>query len=78
MEVNKKAYDAYVKQVTPTNSLPLDMAKAFVAGGIICTIGQGLTNRFLAGGLEKEAAAAWTLLCLIGASVILTGLNLYP
>lgn len=78
MEVNKKAYDAYVKQVTPTNSLPLDMAKAFVAGGIICTIGQGLTNLFLSRGLEKDAAAAWTLLCLIGASVILTGLNIYP
>ena len=25
-----------------------------------------------------KAAAAWTLLCLIGASVILTGLNIYP
>ncbi len=78
MEIMKKAYGDYVKKVTPVNSLPVDMAKAFVTGGIICTIGQGLTNLFLAGGMEKEAAGAWTLLCLIGASVILTGLNIYP
>ncbi len=78
MEVNKKAYNSYVKKITPVNSLPADMAKAFITGGIICTIGQGLTNFFLAGGMEKEAAGAWTLLCLIGASVILTGFNIYP
>ena len=54
------------------------MVKAFVTGGIICTIGQVLTNLFLAGGMEKEAAGAWTLLCLIGVSVILTGLNILP
>ena len=28
--------------------------------------------------MEKDAASAWTLLCLIGISVLLTGLNLYP
>ncbi len=78
MEIRKKAYEDYVKKVTPVNSLPVDMVKAFVTGGIICTIGQVLTNLFLAGGMEKEAAGAWTLLCLIGVSVILTGLNIYP
>lgn len=78
MEIKKKAYEDYVKKITPVNSLPVDMAKAFVTGGIICTIGQVLTNLFLAGGMEKEAAGAWTLLCLIGASVILTGFNIYP
>ena len=28
--------------------------------------------------MEREAASAWTLLILIGAAVILTGLNLFP
>lgn len=28
--------------------------------------------------MDKETSAAWTLLILIGSSVILTGLNLYP
>ena len=29
-------------------------------------------------GLEKEAASAWTLIILIGASILATGFNLYP
>jgi stage V sporulation protein AC len=78
MEVNKNAYNQYVKEVTPVNSLMADIAKAFLTGGIICTAGQGIMNGFLSAGMEKDAASAWTLLCLIGISVLLTGLNLYP
>ncbi len=78
MEVTKKAYNDYVKKVTPANNMWLDVAKAFLTGGIICTAGQGLTNLFLANGLEKDAASGWTLLCLIAASILLTGLNIYP
>ena len=28
--------------------------------------------------MEKEAASSWTTLCLIGISILLTGLNIYP
>ena len=78
MEVTKKAYNEYVKKVTPTNNMWLDVAKAFLVGGTICTIGQGLTNLFLSRGIEKDAASAWTVVCLIDASILLTGLNIYP
>ena len=40
-------------------------------------IGQILLNLFKEGGLEKDAAAAWTLLILILLSVVLTGLNIF-
>ena len=78
MEVNKQAYDKYVKQVTPTNNVWIDMARAFLVGGIICTIGQVLTNMMLNLGMDKDTAASWTLLALILTSIILTGLNIYP
>lgn len=79
MEIDKKAYDSYVKEVTPTHSLPVSMAKAFLVGGVICTLGQALTNWFMQGmGMEKEAASSWMLLTLIALSIILTGLGLYP
>lgn len=78
MEVNKQAFDEYVKEITPTNNVWLDVCKAFLVGGIICVIGQAVTALFMNNGLDKETAAAWTLLVLIGSSVILTGLNLYP
>ncbi len=78
MEIDKKQYGDYVKKVTPVHNTWLNMLYAFVVGGAICTIGQALTAFFLSMDLEKEAASAWTTLCLIGGSVLLTGLNIYP
>ncbi len=79
MEINKDAYGAYVKEVTPLNNVWADMGKAFFVGGLICLVGQILTNWLMNGmGLEKEAASAWTSIILVGASVLLTGVNWYP
>lgn len=78
MEIDKKEYGEYVKKVTPVHSLWKNMLHAFLMGGVICTVGQALTNLFLGYGMEKETAAAWTTLCLIAGSVILTGFNIYP
>ena len=77
-EQRNQKYNAYVKQVTPTHSLPLDMLKAFVTGGAICAIGQGILNYGQQIGLEKEIAASWCSLILVFASVILTACNIYP
>ena len=38
--IDEKKYEQYVKQLTPTHSLPLNMAKAFLTGGLICLLGQ--------------------------------------
>lgn len=76
-ERQKKEYNEYVKQVTPTHSLPGNMAKAFVTGGAICTIGQIFLNFFDGMGLEKTSAGSAVSLCLILLSVLLTGCNLY-
>lgn len=79
MEIDKKEYGNYVKQVTPVHSVWKNMLRAFLVGGLICTFGQFLTNYFMSSmGQEKEAAASWTTLCLIGSSVLLTGFNIYP
>jgi stage V sporulation protein AC len=71
-------YNEYVKEVTPTHSLPLNMLKAFLVGGVICTIGQGILNFCLSRGMEKEIAGGWTSLVLILVSILLTGFNWYP
>ncbi|MCD8230643.1 MAG: SpoVA/SpoVAEb family sporulation membrane protein [Clostridiales bacterium] len=73
------AYNAYVKQVTPTYSTPLHMLKAFVVGGGICLVGQMITNFFMnSRGMDQMTAGKWTSLILVLASAILTGLNIYP
>lgn len=75
----KEQYEEYVKQVTPTHNVWLQMLRAFLVGGIICTIGQGIIN-FCTDtmGLEQTDAGSWCSLILILISVILTGFNIYP
>jgi len=77
-ERKNKEYNDYVKQVTPTHNLPLNMAKAFLIGGIICVIGQFIMNYCGKLGLDKETSGGWCSLILILMAVILTGLNIYP
>ena len=73
-----KEYEKYVKAVTPTHSLWLQMLKAFITGGIICTIGQYILNYATDMGLDKQTAGSWCSLILVLISVILTGFNIYP
>lgn len=78
-EKKNQEYNEYVKRVTPTHSLPANMVKAFVVGGIICVLGQFILN--MAAGsfnLDKETAAGWCSMILVFLSVLLTGLNIYP
>ena len=78
MELNKKAYDKYIKQITPVNELGSDMLRAFVTGGIICALGQASVMMMNYLGMEKEEAQTWMLMELILASVLLTGFGIYP
>ncbi len=73
----QKAYEKYVKKVTPSHSLPVNMIKAFLTGGLICMAGQLILNIASSMGADKETAGNWCSLLLILISVILTGLNLY-
>ena len=73
-----KEYEKYVKEVTPTHNLWLQMLKAFITGGIICTIGQFILNYATDMGLDKQTAGSWCSLILVLISVLLTGFNIYP
>ena len=77
-EMKQKQYQDYVKQVTPTHSLPVQMARAFLVGGLICVLGQAILNYAAAAGLDQKAAGSFCSLILVLISVILTGLNVYP
>lgn len=69
--INKKKYEQYVKQLTPTHSLPLNMAKAFLTGGLICLLGQVILNTAQALGADASDSRTWC-------SVLLTGFGIYP
>ena len=73
----EKDYEEYVKMITPTHNLYLQMLKAFITGGIICVIGQFLLN--FAGsqmGMDKDTSGSFCSLILILLSVLLTGFNI--
>ena len=74
----QEEYEKYVKKMTPVHSLPKNMARAFLSGGIICTIGQGILNICKSQGLDAQTGGSWTSLLLVLFSVILTGFNIYP
>lgn len=73
----QKQYDELVKRVTPKNNLFLQMFKAFITGGIICVVGQGILETAKNMGIDKEMAGTWCSLLLILLSVVLTGFSLY-
>lgn len=77
-EQKQKEYNEQVKQATPTHNLWLNMLKAFLVGGIICTIGQVILNTLLEYGIEEKNAYTWLSIILVFISVILTGFNIYP
>lgn len=77
-EKRNDEYNKYVKRVTPTHCLSANMLKAFILGGIICTIGQLIVNtgtQYF--GLSNDEASAWCSMILILISCVLTSLNLY-
>lgn len=61
----QKQYADYVKQITPTHSLPMNMAKAFLTGGVICVVGQIITNFAKSRGLDQDMAGTWCSVTLV-------------
>ena len=75
--MSNQEYQRYVENKAAKSPLALDMGKAFVIGGLICVIGQGILSAAMAMGLTKSDAGTVTTVALVGLSALLTGLNLY-
>lgn len=70
-------YSKYVDKKSPNSPLIKNMIWAFVVGGIICMIGQFITNFFLSRGLPRETVASITSILLILGAIILTAFDIY-
>lgn len=73
----KQEYQKYVDSKSPNSHLVTNCIWAFVVGGIICIIGQFISNYFLSKGLSREITASITSSTLIFFGVLLTAFNLY-
>lgn len=72
-----KEYQEYVSKKQQKSPIIKDTVLAFVIGGIICVIGQLITEVWTALGLDEESAGAATSASLVFLSILLTALNLY-
>lgn len=73
----EEIYNEYVKENTPRKSWFINLCKAFVVGGLICVLGQFLTDMYIRTGMPQDTASLYTTLSLILLSILLTGFNLY-
>ena len=74
----QQEYDRLVKQVSPRSEVFGALIKAFVVGGLICCLGQGLNDigeHLLL--LDKTSESTLTSTALIFLSALLTGLGVY-
>ncbi len=75
--MDKNEYSKKISKKTLSSDTPKNCVRAFVSGGIICTIGQIIMNLYTYFGMTKENSATMTSITLIFISVLLTGLDLY-
>ena len=69
-------YDRYVKQKSPNSRLLVDCVFAFLIGGLICTLGQGLLMLYKTL-LPADSAATLVSVSMIFLGALLTGLGVY-
>lgn len=78
MQLSNSQYNEMANDASALSKSWFNIPKAFVIGGLICLIGQGILELYKATGFEKDEAAALTSLTLVLFSAVLTGLGLYP
>lgn len=77
-ERNKKYNEYLEKKIPQTKQFPT-LIFAFLVGGLICCIGQGIMDGLMAifQTMTVEEATAWMLIILIFLASLLTGLGVY-
>lgn len=78
MNMSNEEYINYVSEKSPKSKLGINCLKAFIIGGIICTIGQCFLNLYKYLGADKETASTLVTVTMIFLGSLLTGLNIYP
>ena len=73
--MTEKEYSQLVAEMAPKSPIGKDCAKAFVIGGLICTLGQAFIHLYTYLGLEKQDAGTAVSTTLVGLGVLLTCLG---
>lgn len=77
MKITKDVYSKMAKQASPPSTFVKNAVMAFLFGGAICTIGQGIFQGYTMLGLDTKNARAAVSITLIGIAAILTAFKVY-
>ena len=78
MNIDKKQYKKYVAAHAPKSPLLGDCLRAFLVGGGICAMAQGLTQMYGTYlGMLRDDAAAWTSVTLVFLAGLFTALGIF-
>ena len=70
-------YQQKVDKKVPKSNMGINCVKAFLIGGLICAIGQGILNFYKWINLPEKLTGPATSVTLIFLGILLTGLDLY-
>ena len=76
-QMSNAEYNAYVKGKAKPSPIGKNMVWAFCVGGLICLLGQGLTDFYKSPGLSQEAAGTAECVTLIFLAAFLTGIGVF-
>lgn len=77
MKLTRREYDRMIKAANPDSTLLADCVWAFLVGGAICTLGEGLNTLYGRLGLTLTDAGTLTSATLVALSAVLTALGWY-
>lgn len=78
MDMTNEEYISYVQENSPKSKIWKNCFKAFLIGGMICTVGQAFLNLYKNLGADKETASTLVTVTMIFLGTLLTGLDIYP
>ena len=76
-KMNKNDYQKYAENMVPKPTYLKNIVMAFIVGGIICTIGEGIRFWLSKNGLDEKSVAGATAILLVLISAVLTGIGVY-
>lgn len=78
MNISQQEYSSMVSRVSPKSTLLKDCIYAFLSGGLICTVGQALSDTYqYALGMPVKDARCMTSITLIFVAALFTALSWY-
>lgn len=75
--MTNEEYKEYSEAHQPRSRTGLNLLKAFVVGGLICCLGELISELYTNAGLATEEASAATSITLVFLGALLTGIGVY-